>query len=452
MKRSLLAALALLLCLPLVGCGGGQEKEIESEVLAARAENQAKAESVKDEETPELAERNEPDGDGSEGSGDGGVKSAPKTDWDGIISSNYTLQDNKYYFRTLIRKRVGDKTSSVNMTSYIDVGTLESGVICPDALCPHNDPAVCKYIQVNFITGFCFWDNQHYISCFQPSPNAKIKTGLFDLTADSCELLYTPRQDMTSILNVENDTLWLVDITSKTKNKKTVVTYTLCGVSLPAGDTVFSAKLPDGVIPFLVRDGLIWCNTVKSIVALDPASMEQTVILEYEPEDIVGEWYDDTNRGELWFNISDKPKNTGKIYAFSDGACRQIVMPVPDVYYFQLTNSGIYYSAYEPVYIGVSLAPDNPPTYDYANGKVWRVSREDPAGEAALIYDAEGRYNIASEITGYAVFGNHIYFDKIDVVRETRNGVEYVYFSIADDLYKIRVDLETGAEEEIRFE
>ena len=80
MKRSLLAALALLLCLPLVGCGGGQEKEIESEVLAARAENQAKAESVKDEETPELAERNEPDGDGSEGSGDGGVKSAPKTD------------------------------------------------------------------------------------------------------------------------------------------------------------------------------------------------------------------------------------------------------------------------------------------------------------------------------------------------------------------------------------
>ena len=451
MKRVLCLSLALALFLSLPSCRSEREAEIESEILAVRAENEAKAESLWEEEPPISA--GIPDGDAATGTdSETAEKAAPKTDWDGILSSNYVLQGNKYYFRTLTRKPIDGQVCSVSMTTYTDVAALESGVICPDTLCRHDDAAVCKYIQVNFVTGFCFWDNHHYISCFQPTPNAKTKTGLFDLTADSCEILYTPRQDMTSILNVENDTLWLVDITSKTKNKKTVVTYTLCGVSLPAGDTVFSAKLPDGVIPFLVRDGLIWCNTVKSIVALDPASMEQTVILEYEPEDILGEWYYDTNRGELWFNIINKPKNTGKIYAFSDGACRQIVMPVPDVYYFQLTNSGIYYSAYEPVYIGVSLAPDNPPTYDYANGKVWRVSREDPAGEAALIYDAEGRYNIASEITGYAVFGNHIYFDKIDVVRETRNGVEYVYFSIADDLYKIRVDLETGAEEEIRFE
>ena len=197
-KHTVLFAILLTLVLSLLsglpGCRSGREKEIESEILAARAENQAKAENVREEESLELAERNEPDGDGSEGSGDGGVKSASKTDWDGILSSGYQIAGNKYYFRTMERKRVNGVIKSVSITSYIDLTTGESGVICPDPLCGHDDSAVCRYIDVNAITDFTMADEHTYIRGYRSNPNAKTKICAFDLTQNDYRVLYTPKQ------------------------------------------------------------------------------------------------------------------------------------------------------------------------------------------------------------------------------------------------------------------
>ena len=56
MKRTLSITLALLLCLPLAGCRSAEREAVESEILALREENMAKAESLADGKSPEPAE------------------------------------------------------------------------------------------------------------------------------------------------------------------------------------------------------------------------------------------------------------------------------------------------------------------------------------------------------------------------------------------------------------
>ena len=52
----------------------------------------------------------------------------------------------------------------------------------------------------------------------------------------------------------------------------------------------------------------------------------------------------------------------------------------------------------------------------------------------------------------YRLFENHLFYYLIPVIHETVDEIDCVYFSIADDLSMIHVDLATGEEELIKFE
>ncbi|MBR4896817.1 MAG: hypothetical protein IKZ41_10325, partial [Clostridia bacterium] len=133
-KRAVCLCLcALLLTGAVCGCRyrGDARAEIENELDSARAENEAKrkdeaAEMNAAQETPIAAEQN-PASDGAETDNPAPVeagepeetqtiKPAYKNDWDGIISSQYTVIGDRYYYHVKAKKTLTDKDGRTHTT------------------------------------------------------------------------------------------------------------------------------------------------------------------------------------------------------------------------------------------------------------------------------------------------------------------------------------------------
>ena len=120
---------------------------------------------------------------------------------------------------------------------------------------------------------------------------------------------------------------------------------------------------------------------------------------------------------------------------------------------FTMTNSKIYYSVYDTkaVSFGKSKAPGNPDVYDLAGGKVYAVDRTQ-FGNTELVYDRPAEFRLYSPLGSYYVINNCLYFDEPNLVYETIDGVDYVYFDYARSLNRIRADLDTGEITRLKFE
>ncbi len=477
MKHAFLLVLALIVLPHLISCRNEQIEEIENEILALREENVTKAKSEEEvatdgineteadeteKQTPDLAKSDTEIADSLTQSGEEKQprKNKPETDWDGILSSEYQLAGNKYYFHTMEWKQVNGSEQSVTITSYIDLTTGETGVICPDPLCQHNDPAVCKYISLNSVTDFMMADANTYLCGYRTNPNSKTKICAFDLRQDNYRVLFTPKQYCPDLLGMENGILWLREYYSKTSQKKTTNYQSVIGVRISDGEIVYTNTPPEDAKAFFFHDGLIYCDNVKSIIAFEPKTGDVTTLLSYAAADQVGAWYYDTLREEFWFSIINKEKKTGRVYRYSvaEGNCEEVPFLCGEVYYFQLTHSRIFYSPYEPLYLGENPSVDYG-TWDYTGGKIYAVDRDEPSQTPELIYDAEGKYIICNiGVQTYTVFGDKLYLNHVDIIRQKRKDPNtgemrnYVYFSLAEKEFKIRIDLSSGDEEEIHFE
>ena len=477
MKRVLCLSIALALFLSLPSCRSERDTEIESEILAVRAENEAKAESL--EALPEPAPTNadsmtsptdadsgtetqeEPSpGTDAETAGDPPriaeekppVKTEPRTDWDGILSSEYQVVGQKYYFNTMAKKDVPDRgKKSVNITSFVDLGTLEHDVICPDPLCGHDDPALCKYIDVGGFTDFMLLDENTYIRGYKTNPNAKTKLYRFDLTNNGIALLFTPKETSPTLLGMDKGYLWLFDVYSKIKKHETVTTASLYAVHPDTGEIAYQKEMPDNYNPFLIYNGAVYCETPLSILLFDVETGEEHVICRFENGDQIGAWYLDTFDGSFWFSILNKTKQTGKVFRWDGDACEQIRLPAEEIYHFQLTHTKLIYSPYDPVYLGENPSVERG-TYDYVNGKVYAVDRAEPQTSPTLIYDTNGTHFLCSNFSQYCVFGNQLFFYKINLWHSDEDGKVVVAFDLAKERTMIRVDLTTGEEEYIGFD
>ena len=166
---------------------------------------------------------------------------------------------------------------------------------------------------------------------------------------------------------------------------------------------------------------------------------------------IIGEWYLDTNRNEFWFGIINQDKQTGRIYRYSqaDGVCEEVPMPVSEIYYFQLTNTKIYYTPYMPV----SLGEGTNNLMDYADKTVYAVVRDSTAGEASVVYEEKnGRILARAGVFGYLIFGDILLFDSTRVedrqeLTDDGNYITVTYINAATDVHKIRINLATGEED-----
>lgn len=477
MKRAAALTLTLALLVSLCCCESAGESAVEAEVLAIRAENEAKAESLREAGSPSpgsAAEAGSPVTEADAGlpapaggaEADGLAKRPPKTDWEGILSSQYQLVGNKYYFRMKfwLTRQVehGTKSGTAALYHWLDLATGDWGVVCPDPLCRHDDPAVCKYLEKGFLSPHTFLDENTFLSNYDVTP-MKPQLCLFDLKDNTMKPLFKGNNlTGVDVLGADGNTVWLCRAVEKTVKKQTTLTRTLYKISLPDGAVLYERVLPENCRPFLWHDGLLYCDNVKSITVADPETWEETVLLEYAAADYIGEWYLDTNRDEFWFDIKNKDKMTGRIYRYSraysraDGVCEEVPMPVPEIYYFQLTNSMIYYSPYDPVELGTGRWGDK--VYDYAGKTIWAVSRDDTAGEPAAVYEEKENRILASNAAGYLIFGSTLLFDTMQVEKKILYDEhlqpigEYTEINYAGDVHKICVDLRTGEEDAITFD
>ena len=281
MKRVLCLSLALALFLSLPSCRSEREAEIESEILAVRAENEARAESLWEEEPP--VSEGIPDGGAATGTdSETAEKAAPKTDWDGIVTTEYQAVGSKFYFHTKEKRLVNGNMESVYMISYYDLTTGEHGVVCPDPLCQHNDPSVCKYIDVGGSTDFTMADEHTLIFGYKANVNAKRKICAFDLTENTYNALFTPKQISSDQMGIENGILWLRDVYAKTSGKKTTYYETIVGVRIETGEIAYQEASPEGCQAFFCRGGLLFCDNVKSIAAVDLKTGDLKKLIDFD--------------------------------------------------------------------------------------------------------------------------------------------------------------------------
>ncbi|MBQ3707926.1 MAG: hypothetical protein II889_08455 [Clostridia bacterium] len=447
MKRFIPLMLFLTLLLPLASCRNEARAQIENELESARAENEEKIQAVE-----ELSERNENPADGEEteensGAGQGAAnpeKQSSAADWDGILSSEYQLVGNKYYYECGAVKN----GETVRTLMYYDLLTRESGVICPDPLCRHDDPAVCKYISTNSKTCFVF-ENTHTLYWVR-FINGQSSIWQYDLANDSAKKIISTARTEPQLVGAENGVLYYSDSKTDLQNGRVVYRDYIFGVDTATGNTVYERAMDAGMNPLFIRNGIVWMDLIKSIALLDIAHDELNSICEYPGG--LRTWYYDTHDGSFWFNAIDPDHMSGSVWMWKDDTVSQIDLPADEIYYFQLTNTRVYYSPYDPLKLGDGPIP-NMEVYDYCGGKVYETDRVHPNLDASLVYDAGGQYVICmSGAFGYCIFGDKLCFSLYSILREQRNGREVVGLNGSVDNPMMCIDLTSRVEEIITFD
>ena len=460
-KKSVCLCLSLLLsALTVCGCRyrGEARAEVESEIAALREENIARAESLEAEASPE-----EPTAGSSEISAEAEpVKATSKRDWDGITSSQYTLIGDRYYYYVKARKALpaeggGTHTHTTGVLAYVYTDLTQGGMqyVCPDPLCKHSDPSVCPFTASGQSASFCpAEDGFFYLAQYARGRGKIVKA---DLNKGTIQTVYEGRSTFVGFYGAENGVVYIRDSEDVTDNntKTTQTTNYLLALDVKTDKVLFEQKIPDGNWIVSVRDGKILCHTVRALLEYDMQFGNQKTLFSFEGTGGFGEWYYDENRDEFWFNVRNRDESSGQVFRIlADGTAEKVPLPTDAIYCFQLTNTKIYYSPFDPVKIDDN--PTYPPgTVDYTNGKIYAVDRDDPGGEPTLVYDCAGRYYIGEPSSSdYAIFGDDLFFGKLllRLYKDYFTGEEYFVFDMSGDYPKVHVNLATGEEEIFQFD
>jgi len=211
--------------------------------------------------------------------------------------------------------------------------------------------------------------------------------------------------------------------------------------------------------PEMVSDGWFYFRSGGKVIRTDFAFTEITELMDTEYG--ISEWYIDQNTGEMFVSSIDRAMQKGCLYRYHDGKTEKLTLPHEDVFTFILTEDTIYYTVFDPVYYGVSVAaqymkgsdgydPDRYGVYDYAGGKMYAVDRENPSGEAKLVYELSGiGTGCMPNFYGSAVVGDFLYFKEVRLQTEVVGGMEYLSTT---DVNIIRVNLTDGTSVRIEFE
>jgi len=377
-----------------------------------------------------------------------------------IISDAFTIHDGKYYF-TL--KHRFDYGGGVRMLAYADVSTGNFGLVCPDPLCKHSGITECRYADMY---GYCFTD--HAGICYAFRLEYPFSVHRIDLNRDTVENVYTPEADSFSLLGYDNGKLYIRENYTLTENRQTVQ-HSRITVLEDNGEITEIGWIPEdqpvspSAYPAYIRDRWFYFFADGKLIRTDPGYQNSSVIADLGHS--VRQWYMDESTGELYFSSVDKKSGTGGVYVLKNGEVTHLPLPHENIYSFTLTEDRIYYTAFDPIYYGISkevvLAQMSDPsadpeaykTFDYSGGKLYAADRANPLSEAELVYESTvmGTDRLA-DLNTCVVLGDYLYFDEIDIIREVHNSVEYVYFASSYQVDKIRVNLKDGSVTRIKFE
>jgi len=383
---------------------------------------------------------------------------------EGIFSSDWAINDNKYYFVTKRKDNKG--LNAVEMITYVDLETGDSHIICQDPLCEHQEDGNCKYTEfqdIFFSAPGVFYSTRIKDPDGIAKKRSEVQICRIDLNQDTVTPVYATEIFSTFILGLADGRLYFYENINITSNKATVKKIHLYCLNTADGTVEDLGFVDDKVVTDLTFNmktagsHVYYVSRTGKLIETDMTFQTQTEVFDCG-EDILNNLFYDTETGELWFSVINQEANTGSVYVYADGETKQVKLPHENIFSFTLTDSKIYYSSYNPVYYGISATayyfnddPEDCKVYDYSGGKVYAADRND-LSESTLIYDNNGEYVICDLLVNYSIFGNYLYFEEDEIIREVINGVEYTYFSSADTVNKIRVNLTTGEMRRIVFE
>ena len=389
---------------------------------------------------------------------------APETRVNGIVSPELMMNGGKYYFEL---SRYGSypsgggiATGSIYMLAYADAGSGNWGYACADPLCSHDNEEVCRYAGLR---EFCFTDTLGTAYAYRYShPHSMIC--LVDLSADTVKTVYTTDILSTYLIGFDGGKLYFLERIHATDDRQTEVKTRFSAIDHGTGEVTEVAYLPETwqypmTAPEMVVDGHFYFRTGSKVVRTDLHFTEITEIIETEFG--ISEMYLDQNTGELYVSSIDRTLRKGSLYRYSDGKTEKLTLPHEDIFTFILTEDRIYYTVFDPVYYGVSVAaqymkgtdgydPDRYAIYDYAGGRMYAVDRDNLTGDAELVCEFSGIGNgYMPNFYGAAVVGNCLYFSEYRLATEVVGGTEYM---TTTDVNKIRMGLDDGTFTRIAFE
>ena len=334
------------------------------------------------------------------------------TGYDGILSSEYVVIGENYYCITKRKEKAG----TISMPTVISLDSGDVRPLCPDPLCPHSSPAVCPYVNVNasFPVPFCTADGHTFFVLFETSAGCRMDR--LDTASGSVRTICRASREI-RLLCVENKTVWAA------------VDGFLVGYDTETDKEVFNSSIPSGTTPRFIRDGKVYCSATASLFVTDPAFAE-----DYGKISVTGPadaWYYDTTEESFWINTVGE--QGGAVYVNRDGGWERVDLPKDNIFCFALTADKIYFSPWDPKKIRGAA--------DKSGGKIYAVDRKDPNGEAELIYTAGEGEPLCSAASHYVVLGKSLFYSGMKI--------EGSSLSIAGDLPKIRIGLDTGERREI---
>ena len=335
------------------------------------------------------------------------------TGYDGILSSEYVVLGENYYCITKRREKVG----TISMPTVISLDSGDVRPLCPDPLCPHDSPAVCPYVNVNtsFPIPFCAADEHTFFVLFETS-DGSCRMDRLDTASGSVHMVCRASREI-RLLCVEDKTVWAT------------FDGLLVGYDTETDAEFFRSAIPSGTTPHFIRDGKVYCSTIASLFVTDPAFTE-----DYGKISVTGPadaWYYDTTEGSFWINTEDE--QGGAVHVYRDGGWKRVDLPEDNIFCFALTAEKIYFSPYDPKKIRGAT--------DKSGGKIYAVDRKNPNGEAELIYTAGEGEPLCSPASHYVVLDSSLFYSGIKI--------EVASLSIAGDLPKIWIDLNTGERREM---
>jgi len=374
----------------------------------------------------------------------------------GIIAQDFTIQDGKYYFELKHAFGIG---GGVRMLAYADVATGNYGIVCQDHLCPHTSPKVCKYADLSY---HCFTDKPGvYYAVRMDIPMYLCRV---DLNKDIVENIHELDFFGWDMLGYSDGRMYFYESEYMTVDQKTTCiphifyvddnTREIIEIEQPSGDWIYT-----NTSPRFVWNGNFYVFTDKKIVKTTPTYDNPEVIADLGME--IEQWYMDTGTGELYFSCTNPNTLTGSVYVVKDGIePEKVNLPHENIYTFTLNADRIYYTVYDPVFMGISgqsffkkEGEEDRKSYDYTGGKLYAVDRDNPSVAEEMVYEVNGiPLDKALRLESSVVVGDYLYVDEINVLREVRNGQEYVSFDYARDVSKIRVGLKDGSFTRISFD
>ncbi|MBQ8511029.1 MAG: hypothetical protein IJ497_00300 [Clostridia bacterium] len=373
----------------------------------------------------------------------------------GIFSDLHVIRDGKYYFETR-RRAAPDSDNYVTMLAYADLENGTCGIVCPDPLCTHEEDE-CPYAQLRE----CYFSDDPGVYYAYTFGHPASRIWKVDMNRGTVETVYSMETTSGFIIGYDGGRLYFYERIELTENRKTVKKIRLSYLDHASQEVVRIGYVPDGyggAFQFVI-DGEIYftMNSGRTLMKTDPEYRNVTLAAELEAS--ASKWYFDPETDEFFYVHRDYDNFKGSFHVAKDGVSKQIHLPHEDVYSFILTEDKIYYTVFDPVYYGTSslaayfdVSGEETKTYDYTGGKMYAVSRENPSGEAELVYEVSvSEQDRVAMLAESIVVGDYLYYTEAYVWRQVIDGVEYVTFSEHEE-GKVRVGLEDGSVMRIAFE